>query len=46
VEEEGKRRKQVMKKQSLTTSHRQTDAQPVPEQKTANLPKPCAALFY
>lgn len=29
-----------MQKQSLTTSHGKADAQPVPEQKMHNLPRP------
>jgi len=40
VEEEKKKIKQVMQRQSLTTSHGQTDARPVPKQKMANLLKP------
>lgn len=46
VEEERKITKQEMQSQSFTTFHRQTNDQPVPEQKMANIPKPHSTSIY
>lgn len=42
----GKKTKQVRQRQSLSTFHRQTDAQRVPKQKMSNFPKPPLSPFY